>query len=794
MAPGTPIVGQVLGHYRVLEQIGAGGMGLVFRASDQQLERDVAIKVLPPGMLADEAARKRFRREALTLARLNHPNIGTVYEFGSQEGLDFLVMEYVGGVAVDARLGSGPLPQKEILRLGFQLADGLASAHEHGVIHRDLKPANLRLTQDHRLKILDFGLAQFVRQETDLGVTASISESKQVTGTLPYMSPEQLRGEVTDQRSDIWSAGAVLYELATGRRPFAFSQVPLLIDAILNKPPELPSALNPSLSPGLETAILKCLDKDPERRYQTARELRVDLDRLTMPVSQVPFAAIPPATQIPVPSHPAIRPAAVLAGAIVLLLVGAFSYLHFHGRPLAETGAKLVSRRRTVAVLNFKNSTSRPEAAWLSTALPEMLTTELAAGEKLHTITGEEVAQMKMNLSLPDTDALAAQTLAQVGKTLGADLLVLGSYVALNGGNLRLDLHLQDVAAGETLLSVKETGEENNLFDLVSRAGAQLREKCGAGQIDAQDQAGVRAALPANPEASKLYAEGLAKLRVNDAIAARDLLQKAVAADPNHALAHSALASAWTLLGYDEKARLSARSAYELSASLSREDHLLTEARYRETSKEWENAAESYRTLFGFFADNLEYGLLLARAQTRGGKGKEALTTVESLRRLAAPLGDDPRIALAASEAWQSLGDFKQGQTLAARAAQEARTQNAKLLLARALYQQGFTLESLGDPNAAMTAVEEAAHTYRTVGDRYGLASTLEVTGQVLVDRGDYPGALEKFKKNLRLRARSEIARRNPPLSTTWRWSSISRAMPRVPGICSSRLSPSFAR
>ncbi|MGA7648448.1 MAG: serine/threonine-protein kinase, partial [Terriglobales bacterium] len=306
MPPETPIVGQVLGHYRVVEQIGAGGMGLVFRASDQQLERDVAIKVLPSGMLADEAARKRFRREALTLAKLNHPNIGMVYEFGSQEGLDFLVMEYVGGVAVDARLGSGPLSQKEVLRLGFQLADGLASAHEHGVIHRDLKPANMRLTQDNRLKILDFGLAQFVRQEVDMGVTASISETNQVVGTLPYMAPEQLRGEVTDERSDLWSAGVVLYELATGRRPFAFAQVPVLIDAILNKPPELPSTLNPKISPGLEMAILKCLDKDPERRYQSARELRVDLDRLTMPISQVPSATVPSA---PIPTVTPTAPA-----------------------------------------------------------------------------------------------------------------------------------------------------------------------------------------------------------------------------------------------------------------------------------------------------------------------------------------------------------------------------------------------------------------------------------------------------------------------------------------------------
>jgi serine/threonine protein kinase/tetratricopeptide (TPR) repeat protein/TolB-like protein len=757
MTPQTPLIGQVLGHYRVVEQIGAGGMGLVFRASDEQLERDVAIKVLSPGMLADEAARKRFRREALTLAKLNHPNIGTVYEFGSQDGLDFLVMEYVGGVAVDARLSSGLLPQKEIFRLGFQLADGLASAHEHGVIHRDLKPANLRLTKDNRLKILDFGLAQFIRQENDLGITVSISETKQVTGTLPYMSPEQLRGDVTGPCSDIWSAGVVLYELSTGRRPFTSTQVPLLIDAILNKPPEPPSALNPKISPGMEMLILKCLDKDPERRYQSARELRVDLDRLTMPLSQAHSAAIPAAHPLPLPVTAPVRtpsrnwviPAAVFAGLIVLLAVSSLAYLYLHHAVPRKAGISAPTRRRTVAVLNFKNSTSHPEAAWLSTALPEMLTTELAVGEKLRTITGDEVAQMKIDLALPDSDSLAIQNLVQVGKTLGADLVVLGSYVALSGGQLRLDLHLLDVAAGETLLSVKEIGEEANLFDLVSRAGAQLREKCGVGQVNPGDQATVRAALPATPEASKLYAEGLAKLRVRDAIAARDLLQKAVAADPDHALAHSALADAWALLGFDEKARLSAKSAYDLSKSLSREERLLTEAHYRETSKEWDNAAQDYRTLFGFFPDNLEYGLLLAQAQARGGKGKEALATVDSLRRLAGPAGDDARIDLAASEASRALGDFKQVQASAIVAAQKARPQNARLVLARALFLQGFALENLGDPAAAMTAVEEAGRIYQAVGDRFGFASTLEVTAQVLADRGDLPAALGKFNEEL---------------------------------------------
>jgi len=750
VAQGTSIVGKLLGHYLILEQIGAGGMGMVFRASDQQLERDVAIKVLPPGMLADESARKRFRREALTLAKLNHPNIGTVYEFGSQGDVDYLVMEYVGGVALDARLGYGALPQKDVVRLGFQLADGLASAHDHGVIHRDLKPANLRLTQDNRLKILDFGLAQFVRNDLDLGATASISENRKVSGTLPYMSPEQLRGETTDQRSDIWSAGVVLFELGTGRRPFPAQQVPLLIDSILNKPPEMVSAANAKMSPGLEMAILKCLDKDPERRYQSARELRVDLDRLTMPISQVSAAFAPPTPAPPVSKPFKIRLLVIAAAGVgLLLLVGTFSYLHFHEGSTQVTVSKPLTRRRTVAVLNLKNSTSRPEAAWLSTGLAEMLTTELAAGEQLRTITGEEIAQMKRNLALADSDTLSPQVLSQVGHALGADLVVLGSYVDLPGGSLRVDLHLQDVAAGETLMSVKQIGDENNLFDLVSRAGAELREKCNAGQVTAQQETAVRAALPSTPEASKLYAEGLAQLRVGDATAARDLLQNTVEADPSHALAHSALAAAWSLLGYDEKARLSAKTAYDLSGSLSREDRLLTEARYQETSKEWSNAAEDYRTLFGFFPDNLEYGLLLARAQTRGGKGKDALASVESLRKLPPPLGNDPRIELAASEAWESLGDLKQSEDFARKAADKGRAQNAKLLLARALYQQGFALEALSDTKGAMTAVGEAGRIYQSVGDRFGIASTLEVTANVLADRGDYSGALAKYHDQL---------------------------------------------
>src|SRR5579864_4178559 len=222
------MVGKTLSHYIIQEQIGAGGMGIVYRAHDEQLDRDVAIKVLPHGALANEADRKRFRKEALILAKLNHPNIETVFEFGSEDGMDFLVTELIPGVTLDAKLSSGAVPEKQALKLGMQLAEGLDEAHRQSIVHCDLKPGNLRITPDGRLKILDFGLARLSPQFSETTLTQSLTGTRSLAGTLPYMAPEQLRGEKADSRCDIWAAGVVLYETITGSRPFPETQTPSL--------------------------------------------------------------------------------------------------------------------------------------------------------------------------------------------------------------------------------------------------------------------------------------------------------------------------------------------------------------------------------------------------------------------------------------------------------------------------------------------------------------------------------------------------------------------------------------
>ncbi len=378
MDDSSSLIGRTVSHYRIIEKIGAGGMGEVYRAHDVHLERDVALKFLPPGTLTDESARKQFRKEALALAKLNHPNIETVYEFGSQDGADFLAMELIAGNSLKQNINEGPLLEAETVRLGLQLAEGLAAAHEQGVVHRDLKPANLMVTPTGRLKILDFGLAKLIYHDVPTDMTRSISmESGRISGTVPYMAPEQLRGLDVDPRADIYGAGAVLYELATGCRPFPQSQGAELMGAILHQPPVPPSSVNPRIAPGLENVILKALQKEPSQRYQSARELLVALEGLSFSAAATTTGAAS-AIRIAAPTgepSPALasflssraRWLVIASAAVVVVALAAVAYTYFHRAPT-------LTEKDTIVLSDFTNTTG--DAVFddtLKTALNESL-------------------------------------------------------------------------------------------------------------------------------------------------------------------------------------------------------------------------------------------------------------------------------------------------------------------------------------------------------------------------------------------------------------------------------------
>jgi tetratricopeptide (TPR) repeat protein/tRNA A-37 threonylcarbamoyl transferase component Bud32/TolB-like protein len=743
------MIGQTVAHYRVVERIGAGGMGEVYRAHDLQLDRDIALKVLPGGTLSEEPSRRQFRSEALALARLNHPNIATVHEFSVHEGMDFIAMELISGTPLSQRLAERPLTRAEILRFGTQLADGLAAAHESRVVHRDLKPGNLMITADGRLKILDFGLARLLRPAEERDLTQSVTVvSGAILGTVPYMSPEQLRGLPADERSDIYAAGAVLYEMATGRRPFRQSQRMELIGAILHQAPDPPASADGRMPEGLANVILKALEKSPDRRYQSSRELQAALEGIQ--TGTVPRHA---ALRRPLIAVASAAMALVLAAALVLALNpgGIRDRLRSAPPPAAASAAPgaLAKSRQSVAVLGFKNVAGRTDDDWLSTALSEMMTTELAAGEQLRTIPGETVARMKMNLALSDADSYGRETLDRIQRNIDADHVVLGSYIPLGGGQLRLDLRLQDTSAGEILLATSVKGDDTAIDDLVSRGAAALRERLGAGKVTAAEAVAIRATLPQSRDTARYYAIGLQSLRQFHYQRARESLERAVESEPQFALAHSALALAWKGLGYDKRASEAARKAYDLSTGFSREERLWIEGQYHEITSGWAKAIETYKTLFDFFPDNLDYGLRLAAAQTSSGRGTDALATLDAVRGRSPSASGDPRFDLAGAAAAASLGDFRKQQVEAATAVGKADSQGARLLAAHARVSECSALRYLGKPAGSIARCEEARQIFATAGDRAGAGRALNAIGVAHMEQGDFIPAKKAYDEAL---------------------------------------------
>src|SRR6266850_12865 len=448
------------------------------------------------------------------------------------------------------------------------------------------------------------------------------------------------------------------------------------------------------------------------------------------------------------------RRTAVLATALTFVILAAFTYTRILASPGPAGLASGSNLRRSVAVLGFKNLSGDAQEGWLSTAFSDWLVTELTAGEQVRTIPAESVARMKTELSLTDMDTLSPDSLKRIRKNLGTDFVVVGSYAMLGAksdGQIRLDLRLQDTRNGETMSAISEAGTEAHLLDLVSRAGERLREKLGVRAVTREEAAEVAIALPSKSETAKLYSEGLVRLRAFDALRARDLLQNAIAVEPDYALSHAALAKAWAQLGYDENARAEAKKAFDLSSNLSRAERLLVEGRYRETSRDWDKAAEIYRALFEFFPDNLDYGLALANAEYRANKWKDTLATVAALRELPVPLRDDPRIDLAEQDAARSLGDTKRSEAALVRAAERAQAAGASLLLAKARLDQAWLFENLGRFSEVEAAVREAKQLYIAANDRSGVAEATTLGAIALKNQGNYLGAKKSYEEVLAL-------------------------------------------
>ncbi|HYQ89346.1 MAG TPA: protein kinase, partial [Candidatus Binatia bacterium] len=491
------MIGRTLSHYRVVEQIGAGGMGIVHRARDERLGRDVALKVLPAGALSDEAARERFRREALALSQLNHPHIATIYDLDREDELDFLVMEYIPGRTVAQMIAQRPLTECEAATIACQIAEALEEAHEQGIVHGDLKPDNVIVTPKGWVKVLDFGLAVLRGPVFQAAETTAYSGENLVQGTLPYMAPEQLLRGRADARTDLYALGVVLYEMTTGRRPFQESLAPALIEAICHRVPAPPGSWNPALSQRTDRIVLRLLAKDPDRRYQTARELNEDLRRV---------CATGPAS---------------------------------FAREEAERDADR-QRIGSIAVLPLENLSGDPEQDYFADGMTEALIAGLAKIRALRVISRTSVMRYKG----------ARAALSEIARALDVEAIVEGS-VLRSGNRVRITALLVDIAADRHLWA--ET-YERDVVDILSLQSEVAQAIAGEIQVTITPQEVARFARrnPVDPDAYQAYLKGRYhwERRSEESLKkAQHFFQEAIDRDPAYAPAYAGLADYYITLG-----------------------------------------------------------------------------------------------------------------------------------------------------------------------------------------------------------------------------------------------------
>lgn len=535
-----PSIGQTLGHYRIIEKIGAGGMGEVYRAQDEHLDREVAIKFVRPQTDLDEHARKLLHKEAIALSKLSHSNIATIHDFDTQKGLDFLVMEYVRGETLSQRIKASPLSEKEVASFGLQIAFALEEAHEHGIIHRDLKPVNIVLTAKGQVKVLDFGLAKLfdparggLKAET---LTQSVDDSR-LMGTLPYMAPEQVNSGHIDARTDIYGLGVILYEMTTHHLPFREASMPQLLAAILQQGAIAPRALNPRISAEMERIILKCLEKDPGRRFQSAKELAVDLDRCAHPSESYRSPLARPAFWQRAVSSVRVHPLASTFSGFVMAALIVVLWWTFGARPVLS-----FAPRDFILISDFNNQTGE---ALFDRSLLTALGVSVEQSAQVNIVPPARLADSLKRMGRKPDEKIDENTGRQICLRESVRALLVPS-ISRVGQQYALSARLINPQTGRSEWSdIEPAKNQNEILPALGKLATKVRRGLGESWFATRRQdRPLPLVTTASLTALKMYVDGQDLWRKAQYKQAKQLWESALEIDPDFAMVHAALGGA----------------------------------------------------------------------------------------------------------------------------------------------------------------------------------------------------------------------------------------------------------